>query len=526
MPKTLSRPQQPEITIGYEPTEPQYAFHSSKAFVRGYGGAVGGGKSRAICEEVLVLCLLHPGLKVLIARQAHTAIVETTKTTMMEFVMPAALIARRKESGGEDYVEMVNGSRIHFVGLEDPIRWFSSELGLIVFDEAHEISEATVLKLTTRLRQRCNDCTARGKADNRVAKIACEHMPNKVVIAFNPENPGHWLQKWLILGANRTPHGFYKPALTTDDGAKPIGDAEFIFANAQDNPYLPDSYIDRLKGLPEAQRKRYLEGQWVPIEGQCFFSVEALEAYRPKLRAPKAVGRSAGTYADPKDRPRIIAGKQGPWSIWEYPKRRHFNEQTSKWVQAHRYIVAVDVSSGGATDYSAIQVVDVEDFEQVARFQGKLDPDLVAAEAVRIAAIYNHATVAPEITGGWGFSVVKELQRLSYPYIYTRRVIDRLSDKWTDKLGWDTTMKTRAHILDTLERVLREQEFGLYDEVTHLELGYFMYDKRGKPGALDGMNDDLVMALAIAVTLAADLPRVVIPLREDPYQPQFPVTGY
>jgi hypothetical protein len=82
-----------------------------------------------------------------------------------------------------------------------------------------------------------------------------------------------------------------------------------------------------------------------------------------------------------------------------------------------------------------------------------------------------------------------------------------LTKKWTDRVGWDTTAKSRANMLDTLERVLREMEFGLFSPRAVAELGAFQYRKKndgtlGKPEARDGANDDLVMALAIAVTVA------------------------
>src|SRR5574338_73733 len=133
---------------------------------------MGGGKSRAGCEEVFDACLDFPGLKAVVARDAHTSIVETTKKTMLEQVIPDELIRHRKASGGEDFVELYNGSRIHFIGLEDPYRWYSSELGLLFFDEAHEISEEKVLRLITRLRQ--------------------PNMPHRAIVTFNPANPGHW----------------------------------------------------------------------------------------------------------------------------------------------------------------------------------------------------------------------------------------------------------------------------------------------------------------------------------------------
>src|SRR5262245_19464258 len=171
----------------------QAAFFRSRARVRGYGGAMGGGKSRCLCEWVFHLSLTNPGLRTLVCRQAHTSIVETTRKTMIDEVIPPEAIKRSKESGGEDWVELWNGSRIHFIGLDDPVRWFSSEVGLLVFDEAHEIPEDTVAKLMTRLRQR--------------------RMPRLVALGFNPENPGHWLFKWFILGAEKTRTGYAKREL-------------------------------------------------------------------------------------------------------------------------------------------------------------------------------------------------------------------------------------------------------------------------------------------------------------------------
>src|SRR3954471_15290182 len=86
----------------FRPLPPQRAFLASKAMIRGYGGAVGGGKSRTGCEAVFNECLDHPGLIALIARDAHTSIVETTKKTMLEQVIPHELITHRKASMGED----------------------------------------------------------------------------------------------------------------------------------------------------------------------------------------------------------------------------------------------------------------------------------------------------------------------------------------------------------------------------------------------------------------------------------------
>lgn len=488
---------------------------------------MGGGKSRAVCEKALDWALEYPGVPIVIGRQKHTAIVETTKKTMIDQVLDHRLIKRSKASMGEDFVELINGSTIHFIGMDDPVRWFSAEIGVLIVDQAEECDEDTVVKLITRLRHPMSP----------MGMFNGEPIAGKVVLSFNPENPGHWLQRWAFIGGERTKYGFRKSALMATGATKPLGDAEFFFASARHNPHLPAGYIEQtLEGLPEHLKRRYLDGVWEFISGKCYFDTDALGYFQQVAEMEKPV-MSGYTAGDPvkdakarlaksrsDDPVRVIPG-HGGLTVWRQPVREHRDED-GKLVRAHRYVCAVDVSSGGSTDYSGIQVFDVDAFEQVAEWQGKLDPDLVAVEAYRLGRIYNNALVVPEVTGGWGFSVEQELKRLKYPNLYTRKILDRLSKKWTDRTGWDTTAKTRAHMLDTLERVIREREVGVFSLRLVSELGTFVRDDRGRPAAQPGCNDDLVMSFAIAVAVASELPRSVKPLRQE-YRPRVSsVTGY
>jgi hypothetical protein len=105
---------------------------------------------------------------------------------MLHEVIPPELLrhCQRKSTGGEDYLRLPNGSTVYFAGLDDPERWFSSEIGGVGFDEAHQITEEAVVKLISRLRQR--------------------GMPGRVRLCFNPENPGHWLYRWFTSPMRRT----------------------------------------------------------------------------------------------------------------------------------------------------------------------------------------------------------------------------------------------------------------------------------------------------------------------------------
>jgi hypothetical protein len=487
-----------------------------------------------MCEDAFDMALDHPGILIPIFRQEHTSIVRTTRRTFFEQVVPPELLAAcdTKNSQGEDWIRFPNGSQIEFCGLSDPIRWFSSELGAVFFDEAQEMPQEYVVKLITRLRQRCKTCIAANERD-------CQHMPHTAALGFNPDNPGHWLYQWFLDSSQRTKYGFYKPELFVTDeqgatGDEPLGDCEFVFAKASDNPYLSDRYMKTLRGMPPALRKRYLEGLWEFTSGRTFFTEEALEEYQRRCldSSPRFYGRTEGDVeADmkyrlhkgqrPEDKCRLVPQKNGPLAVYQPPVR------TTSDGPGHRYVMGIDVSSGGSKDYSAICVVDVEDWGLVARWQGKITPTELAIEAYRLGRVYNNALAAPEVTGGWGFTVDQELKRYRYIPTFTRKRFDRIARKWTDFTGWDTTVKTRAHMLDTLDRVLREGDFFLEDMAVVNELATFVRNEVGKPEAQPGCNDDLVMSLAIAVTVAADMPRTLIRMKQTEHRPAVSsVTGY
>ena len=480
---------------------------------------MGGGKSRAGCEIVFDAALDHAGLLGVVARQTHTSITATTRRTMLNQVVPQEVIAKTRRSNGEDWIELWNGSIIHFVGLDDPIRWYSSEIGIIFFDECQEIEEDTVLRLITRLRQ--------------------QGMPNNAILTFNPGNPGHWLQRWFIEGGEQTEHGLYKPELWMEGGIKPIGDAEFFFARAHDNPYLTEDYISTLEGQKEWIRRRYLEGLWEFISGNSFFDTEALRFYQQlaEKSPPLFNGTTKGDIADdvairlgkkkgPAHDPLHVDPKGGPLSVWKRPVRDKIDPETGRDVKGHRYVISVDASSGRGDDYSAIQVIDVETFEQVAEWQGKQETGLVAEQVYRIGRLYNDAIVVCELTGGWGLAIDQVLKRYAYPRLYTRRVIDRLSQRWTDRTGFDTTIKMRSVVLEALETALREREFGLYSLRAVNELGTFVWSDKDKAEAQPGCNDDLVLSLAIGVHVASTLPREVQAAPQRRWDPVLPAAGY
>jgi len=442
---------------------------------------MGGGKSRALCEEAFDLALDYPGIPILMVRLRHNSITETTRRTMLEQVLAPELIAKTIDSGGRDYVRLHNGSTIHFIGLDDPVKWFSSEQGAVFFDEAHEIPEESVTKLITRLRD--------PKAP--VGEFLGEPLPGKACLAFNPDNPGHWLYQWFLVDAEATEFGTHKSLLYPTQAVEPIGDAEFFFARAVDNVHLPAGYIRTLQGQPEHLRRRYYEGLWEYVGGRCYFDLEALESYRGSCPEPlyRMDFACTGTNA------RIRRHGEGRMRVFQEPG------------PGLSYAIGVDVATGRGRDYSAAYVIRLDEPCFVCELHGKLDPDLFAEQLHFLGRWYENALMAIETGGGFGDAVIVPLRdgkgsRPPYPRLY-KHILETRPDLPTVKpFGFPMNVKTRPLLLSQIERAIRERSLPWLPKLLLDEcLTFSLQDTLPSPRALEGCNDDCVFAAAIALDL-------------------------
>jgi len=478
------------IPNSYEPLPTQEAFHRSKARWKFYGGAMGGGKSKALCEEAYQAALDYPGIEILIARQEHTAITISTRKTMFREVLPAPLLKRCRivKSGGFDFVEFPNGSVIHFVGLNDPVKFHSAEIGMVILDEAHQIDEDTVQTLNSRLRQKCRECLE-SKAKQ------CDHLPHTVLVAANPENPGHWLWRYFIGGAERTKWGYYKLELRLEEDSDPIGDSEFVQARATDNPYLSETYITQnLGGMKELHRRRYLEGEWLYLAGNCFFDVEALAEYEQTSPDPlyRFDFESQGFGGQARRRTHDL----GHIRVYAEPQ------------EGRSYAIGADVATGRGLDFSCAYVIDLANMDLCAEFHAKIDADLYAEQLHFLGRWYNTALLAVESAGGFGEAVIIPLRdgkggRPAYPNLYRHQLDSSVDLAIVQRYGFPMTQKTRPLVLNQLEKAVREKALPFLPTLLAHECLTFCEFEEGTPSprAQSGCNDDAVMAAAITLDM-------------------------
>ena len=168
----------------------------------------------------------------------------------------------------------------------------------------------------------------------------------------------------------------------------------------------------------------------------------------------------------------------------------------SKPLDSHRYILGCDPATGKGKDYSAIQVLDITTFpfKQVASYSDNgIKLREFALIIKEVALTYNTAECLIENNNGGGGATVIDHLLTDYDYD------NLIHDKGT--YGVNTNTATKKKYISNSQDFFGSQLIELVDYQTVYQLGYFGKDGRGSWGGLSGVNDDLVMALLLALSI-------------------------
>lgn len=241
-----------EIAIDYTPTKKQCMYHSSNADELLYGGAAGGGKSKATVMEALQLCLENPKTNAYLFRKTYPELRDTLIAEALSSI-PQEL---GKYNESKHTFFLGNGSQIRFRHCnsdKDRFNYQGAEIHWLFMDELTHFSKVVYDYLKTRLR----------------ANIKLGIKP-KTRCTSNPGGVGHgWVKSYFIDSGEPFKMQERKVVSTTLGKEKTIK-VQYIPAYATDNPHITDDYIFELEQKPEALRKALLFGDWNVFEGQVF----------------------------------------------------------------------------------------------------------------------------------------------------------------------------------------------------------------------------------------------------------------
>ena len=168
---------------------------------------------------------------------------------------------------------------------------------------------------------------------------------------------------------------------------------------------------------------------------------------------------------------------------------------------AHTYVIGADPAGGTGKDKAAAYVKDQVTKKQVARIWADMDPVEFGNELYKLALYYNSAWINPE-ENNHGHTVIATLKSLGYTKIYKREILDELTRKTTNKLGFLTTSSSKLRITEQLKTSLKDNKLVVQDTGFIAEATSFMqYMSRNgrtvKREAAPDAHDDLVMAAAL-----------------------------
>lgn len=228
-----------------ELTQKQKKFMDAEADEVLFGGAAGGGKSYGQLADALVYALKYKGSRQLILRKTYPELEHSLILVSLGFYPKEVC----KYTAGNRKWNFLNGSVIEFgycAAQTDVLRYQGAEYDVVRFDELTHFTEEQYTYLISRVR-------------------GVNPYPKMVKSSTNPGGVGHnWVKRRFIDGFE--PNKVHKDKET---GASRL----FIPSYVNDNVFLMQAdgeYINRLKQLPEKERKALLYGEWDIFDGQVF----------------------------------------------------------------------------------------------------------------------------------------------------------------------------------------------------------------------------------------------------------------
>lgn len=428
----------------------QYLDNTDRYLVL-YGGA-GSGKSYFIAERYIYKLLKSPLCNLLVVRAVGKSNRDSTFALFKQVLSKWNLSKYFKYNESDLRIKcLLNGNEVIFKGLDDTeklksITYAKGVLTDIWIEETSEIDEQSFKQLDIRLR---------GKGTKK-----------QMVISFNPIDVNHWLKKMFFdnTGDNVTiNHSTYK-----------------------DNRFLDDDYrklLESYKDTDPYYYDVYCLGRW-GVYGKTIFDARKIQYRLDTIPEPIRQGLFLYDYD----------GLNLTNIRWQDDSSGYIKIYSDS-IEGTPYVIGGDTAGDGSDNFTG-QVLDNTTGKQVATLKHQFDEDIYARQMYCLGTYYNMALIG--IEANFSTYPIKELQRLKYNNQYVRETEDTFTGKIKNTFGFKTTSLTRPVIISELVKIAREDIGTINDKSTLEEMLTFVRNEKGRPEAMSGAHDDLIIGLAIA----------------------------
>lgn len=224
-----------------------------------FGGGAGGGKSLLVTLWAVIQCRQYSGIVIGLGRKEISNLGKTTVKTLLTKTHPLLGVKKadfKYVSPGNTNpgIYYKNGSSIILLDLapapSDPDydRFGSLELTHVIFEEVGEIVQKARSVLTSR--------------KNRMLNVEYD-IVGKTVLTCNPSQNfvrDEFYEPYLALGGGD--YQVWTHGQVERGGEMKPAMRAFVRSLPTDNPFLSRNYLETLRNLPQAERRRLMEGDW------------------------------------------------------------------------------------------------------------------------------------------------------------------------------------------------------------------------------------------------------------------------
>ena len=245
-----------------------------------------------------------------------------------------------------------------------------------------------------------------------------------------------------------------------------------IAKNYKNNPFLKKQHND----LNEVLYRQEIEHNFI-VSGDQVFNEDTLDAVKIQI-------------TDPIQENKLGKSRINGLQIWKHP------------VPKQRYIIGVDVSTGTSGDFSVIEIMDAENYEQVAEYQGQIATKTFGKLVKKIARYYNEAYTVIECNsiGEAVFNEVYYDEKSPYKNLYKEKKSKNGVVRMT---GWITTTKSRQLMINNLIDYFTIDELfsalKINSKRLYIEMLSFVWIN-GKPvHSSSSVHDDTLIAFGLCL---------------------------
>lgn len=161
------------------------------------------------------------------------------------------------------------------------------------------------------------------------------------------------------------------------------------------------------------------------------------------------------------------------------------------------YYLGIDIANGRVGgDYSTIIVRDIE-CRLIAQYRGWCAQHILARITNDIVTKMSDFFIVPENNIGTAFlNACKDYDWMHN--IYKKIELDKITEKRSEFLGWNTNGKTKLLMIDYMDEIMSEGTYEVSRELKE-EIENYYFDEKGAMNAIAPYHDDLVIADALSL---------------------------